>query len=160
MTGAGGGEQSSRGVPYKPGMRLTQILLPLSGAFFIYVVMAACGGSGTNRGGGSPGAGGATPVPDAFAGTPANVATEPCSTSLEGGDYAVHAYPGLTAQDLAGVQTLCHMPFHESGVPADYPYMLPGLWTVTLVKDGSVAMQCRNSAFNLCDSVTFILPGH
>lgn len=162
-------------------MRLSHILRSLVSGLCVYVLAAACaatehhasladGGAGGGAGG-TP-AGGlrdaiadvvsdvvdelGNPVPDAKAGpTPADVATEPCTTVLKyGGEdtyFAVHSYPGKTRTDLATLHTIA-----ESSLLAGYTDILyPRTW----VRDGSAAAFCGAvSAGPTSIKVTFVLP--
>lgn len=147
-------------------MRLPLALRSLASGVCVYFVVAACGASesaiSTALDGGEAGA-----IADAFVERmtdpvegasaeplPPDVATEPCSTVLKysGVDYyfAVHAYPGKSAEALA----LVHAVVPQTAVEG-YKYAP----AVSAVKDGSVAAMCGSaSAGQPTHSITFIMP--
>lgn len=167
-------------------MRLRETGRALLGGAVVYVVMAACapidfkdsargfGGGSVSDGGFEGGAGSsvdreggslvdalASPVRDAHAAVPPDVAVEECSLRVPindaGGTYifAEHRYPGKTARDLAALTVVGHLtPVTISSLPPGYESQI-GL---AYIKDGSAAVQCGAYTSLYFDRVTFILP--
>jgi hypothetical protein len=78
-----------------------------------------------------------------------------CTTSGPSGLYAVHAYPGRSAADLArGRALLCVASIPGDGQPLDRDYCVAKpLW----VKDGSASVWCQYGATSSM-KVQFIMP--
>lgn len=156
-------------------MRISHFVRSLASGATVYVVVAACGASGT---GGSnivdAGQGPIDAIADAIVDSvvnpvgdaradplPPDVATEPCnkqgSFSNTSPLYAVHAYPGKTAQDLTAVRALVHW------APSATRHTVEGITyeqstTVPLIGPERVAVYCGVPGSASYDSVTFILP--
>lgn len=133
-------------------MRLAHVLQSFVSGVVVYVVMAACsstsvrdtgGSSSTSAGGGSAssGSGGAiaSPVPEAQA---AETDTERCDKSYQSSGatigYAEHAYPGVSAAELATSVSLITSVVPGSAPPGfDRQFALAGF-----VRDGVVGTSC------------------
>ncbi len=138
----------------------------LIGSFVVYVLVA-CGSAVLENS--SPSDGGdrmldalAHPTPDALAqSVPPITATESCSTMVPTSSavvetYAVHSFPGFSAQQLAAVQTLGTLTnAGQAGAPSGFGQMVG---FSVYVRDGSVAVYCGVASGPAFQSVTFILP--
>lgn len=151
-------------------MKLREVRRALFGGFAIYVLVAACSGAEDARVAGAGGSSGhdagmldaiadalTDPVGEAEAGTPPDVATEPCDKVGDIGGtmfvYAEHAYPGKTVADLAPIAIAAH--FTAGAAFAGYEHS-----TVagTYLAAGKVAVNCGPQSAPTFDSVTFVLP--
>lgn len=154
-------------------MRIAHVVRSFVSGTIVYVVATACGASdriaSVSTDGGEEAHDGsvislvdalgdvlANPVDDARADplTP-DIATETCShgTSYK---YAVHAYPGKSANELSAVRVVCLM--HEAASVDGVTYAQSQNQTALLLREGSVALLCGPVGGLACDSVTFILP--
>lgn len=134
-------------------MRFAVVVRSLVSGIVVYVVAAACGASEkvavvVGDGGGLDAVADVlvddlgNPVGDAHAEPPPpEVATEKCDKVLNylGADtyFAVHEYPGQTAEELSAVRTLL-----PAGSPEGFKYQ----WAAPLVGDGRVAVNCGRAA--------------
>jgi hypothetical protein len=159
-------------------MRVKEALRIVGGSLVVYVVMAACSSEGGvpsmivnavdaavgDVGGTSGDATGnaldaiVNPIPEASAGPlPPIVATESCTQQAPDAGtgvtylYAEHAFPGYTAQQLAGLQILNNDAFTS----------IPGYSQsqgIAYIRDGYAAVICGSPTAQSITSVTFILP--
>ena len=132
-------------------MKPADVFRTLAGGTVLYFVMAACSGSGSGGGGssggpggGPGGGGGGSPVPDAWAAPPQQVAVR-CDKEAGGWVYAEASLPGRSAADLARSIPLLKydaskvvVPGYDRSVLYSAAFGAPSIF----VKDGGVVVLC------------------